>query len=289
MAKITWLASYPKSGNTWIRVFLTNYLRNGIEPESINNLEETPIASSRHLFDEYSGVDSANLTAEEIDLLRPSVYRQYAKELAMQGIPHRYCKIHDAYTRLPNGQPMFPADVTAGAIYVIRNPLDVAVSYSNHNLCSPEVAIHNIGSSNHCLGIQRGSLTNQVHQRLLSWSQHVLTWTIDMPFPIHVIRYQDMIADPLAAFTALLRFTGGDLNKTRIQKAIQFSSIEVLQEQERISGFRERTQATTRFFRNGKVGSWTEFISPELAKRAIQDHREVMQKYGYLTSDGCLR
>lgn len=69
---IVWLASYPKSGNTWMRVFLTNYLRNADTPADINDLEFMGIATARELFDMYAGFESSDLTHEEIDAARPS-------------------------------------------------------------------------------------------------------------------------------------------------------------------------------------------------------------------------
>ncbi|HJX72016.1 MAG TPA: hypothetical protein VJ346_08695, partial [Bacteroidales bacterium] len=69
--KIVWLASYPKSGNTWFRIFLTNLLNHTNEPVDINNLYPSTIASSRSLFDEATGLESSDLTLDEIELLRP--------------------------------------------------------------------------------------------------------------------------------------------------------------------------------------------------------------------------
>ena len=65
---IIWLASYPKSGNTWFRVFLTNLLSDSDTPANINDLTETSISSSRKLFDDYTGLSSADLTFEEITM-----------------------------------------------------------------------------------------------------------------------------------------------------------------------------------------------------------------------------
>lgn len=101
MSNIVWLASYPKSGNTWFRIFLTNLLAEQNQPIDINQLGDTPIASSRWIFDETVGIPAAELTHEEIDHLRPALYRHlsdHAKETL-------FLKIHDAYTLLDNGTP----------------------------------------------------------------------------------------------------------------------------------------------------------------------------------------
>ena len=67
LKKIVWLASYPKSGNTWFRVFLSNLLSKANQPVDINNLFAAPIASNRQLFDEATGLSSSDLTADEMN------------------------------------------------------------------------------------------------------------------------------------------------------------------------------------------------------------------------------
>lgn len=76
MGKIIWLASYPKSGNTWMRALLTNYLCDGETPADINEMDGGPIASSRVWFDEWVGVEASALSDNAIERLRPGVYRR---------------------------------------------------------------------------------------------------------------------------------------------------------------------------------------------------------------------
>src|SRR6185369_1295236 len=80
MAEIFWLASYPKSGNTWMRILLNNYRRNAPEPADINKLEGGPIASARVWFDEWVGIEASALDDALIERLRPGVYRCMARE-----------------------------------------------------------------------------------------------------------------------------------------------------------------------------------------------------------------
>lgn len=71
MPRTIWLASYPKSGNTWLRLFLANLLPPEQAPVDLNQLSEpTPIAASRGHFDDLLGAPSALLTQTEIDRLR---------------------------------------------------------------------------------------------------------------------------------------------------------------------------------------------------------------------------
>ena len=83
MKNITWLASYPKSGNTWFRIFLANYLSNSDNPISLDEIEQTPIASSAIDFEEIVGLNPFELTADEVDLYRPDIYQTLSKEAAI--------------------------------------------------------------------------------------------------------------------------------------------------------------------------------------------------------------
>ena len=102
MSGIYWLASYPKSGNTWFRAFLRNLQEDGDAPVDINELQTGNIASARGWLDEVLGFDTAELSPDEVERLRPAVYRWSAAH--DDGIG--YHKIHDAYIQTIDGEPL---------------------------------------------------------------------------------------------------------------------------------------------------------------------------------------
>lgn len=281
---IVWLASYPKSGNTWMRVFLTNYLHNADTPADINDLEFMGIATARELFDTYAGLESSDLTHDEIDAARPAVYRLLSQD--SPGL--RFVKVHDAYTLLPDGSPVFPADVTTGAVYIIRNPLDVAVSRRAHFSETLEQTVAGMANPKARFAATQRALRTQLRYTLGSWSKHVCSW-LDSPlaFPVHVVRYEDMYQHPHDTFAQVLAFVGLPLDPVRLEKALRFSHFDTLQRQEAAHGFQERPQHMSRFFRTGKVGSWQEQLAAEHVAQIIADHGAVMRRFGYLT-DNCL-
>lgn len=282
MNGIIWLASYPKSGNTWFRIFLTNLLRDSDTPANINELESTPIASAREIFDQHIGFEASDLSADEIDRLRPELYCYLAEE---QEDP-LFMKIHDAYTLVAGNQPMIPAAATGGALYFIRNPLDVAVSFAHHNGTDYDTAIANMADDAFTFCGKPKRLHKQLRQKLLTWSDHVLTWADTAPFPVCLLRYEDMKAQPLETFSRAVRFAGLPHNEEQINKALAFSTFEVVQQQEEAEGFQEKSAAATRFFRKGQSGSWREELTAAQVQRIVADHREVMQRFGYLDKDG---
>ena len=283
MDKIFWLASYPKSGNTWVRAFISNYLNEQNEPADINHLDGGPIASDRELFDRWAGVESSDLPLEDIDCLRPDVYREMARH-----INHPlYLKVHDACIRNKEAEFLFPTDVTGGVLYIIRNPLDVAVSFSHHFGKGIEYAIERMTNPEASIYDDQPALRVQLPQRLLDWSSHVRSWVDESGLPVRVVRYEDMTYNPGQAFTEILAALNLTLDSSRLERSIRFSSFDQLKGQESANKFKERhVKADSSFFRKGKTGSWREELSPDYAQRLMETHKEIMFRYGYLDQDG---
>ena len=125
MKNIVWLASYPKSGNTWMRIFLTAYMLD--VRVSINKIFGRPSTGSRDLFEKFAEVDSRKLTDDEIDNIRPDMFRKFSdSETRDKPI---FVKMHDCLHKNKNDEYIIPFDRTKAIIHMIRNPLDVAVSY----------------------------------------------------------------------------------------------------------------------------------------------------------------
>lgn len=278
---IFWLASYPKSGNTWFRIFLANVLKPSETPIELNDIQTGAIASARQWVDETLGFDSASLSHDEIDRLRPLVYQWHSEHLEGAG----YHKIHDAYTYLENTTPLIPQRGTLGALYFIRNPLDVAISYANHSNCSIDEAIAHMGKPSHAFCKGKYKQHNQLRQKLLSWSMHVNSWTKATDIRICVLRYEDMKQNPLSTFTKAAEFLELGASIQAIKQALSHAHIEKLQRQEEQSGFKEKPAKVSRFFRKGNVGDWQNTLSLSQVNQIIEDHGEVMQQFGYLDTN----
>jgi len=283
MKGIVWLASYPKSGNTWFRTFLTNFLRDGDAPANINALDGGPIASARIPFDEAVGYDSGEMTYDEIDRLRPEVYLHQAREAKET----MFCKVHDAYTFLSDGRPLIPPEATACALYFVRNPLDVAVSFAHHSGHDRfDRIIRHMAKEENSFCETDATETNQLRQKLLSWSSHVKSWADAPGMRVLVLRYEDMKQRPEETFGAAVRFAELPDDAARVKKAIEFSRFEEVRKQEEKDGFGERMPRAKSFFRKGEIGSWRESLTPEQAAKIVADHAEVMRRFGYLDEKG---
>ncbi|MGE0444344.1 MAG: sulfotransferase domain-containing protein [Vicinamibacterales bacterium] len=274
MGSLLWIASYPKSGNTWVRAFLTAYLRD--EPVRLDDMEADTVASNRALFDEYAGVEAADLLPSEVSQLRPAIYAQLAAESTGMVL----LKAHDPF-RLPGGPPLFPPAVSR-AIYIVRDPRDVAVSLAHHNNWTVERAVDAV-----CHGYRAAptgrALLDQLEQRLPAWSDHVRSWLeAAREVPLHVVRYEDLLADAPAHFAGLLDFYGAERDEARLTRAVDATRFERLRRQEAEHGFQERPPRAVAFFRSGNTGQWAAVLPPALADRIAGSQAELMRELGYL-------
>ncbi len=273
MGKIIWLASYPKSGNTWARAFLHNLLRNPDSAYDINKI--TDFTTSDSSIDWYQMHDKrprSVWTAEDVAALR----RKVQLSICASRKDDIFVKTHNAMVTF-KGHPMIHLDLTAGAIYIVRNPLDVCISLQHHYGCDLDTAIQvmadpSVGSSTN------DKIVYEVHK---NWSIHVDSWT-SQPWPgLHVMRYEDMLRHPVRSFSGLAHFLGLKPPRQRLERAIELSSFNSLRTQEESSGFREKSPFADKFFREGKAGQWRELLSDAQIEKVVAVHKEQMERFGY--------
>jgi hypothetical protein len=279
--KILWLASYPKSGNTWFRAFLTALMNDG--KVDINDMDSDGIFSSRDTFDLISEVSSRDLYDDEAKLMLADVYRQIAVERDSLSI----VKVHDAFGPDPEGKNLIPEDVTLGAIYFIRNPLDIAGSLANHMNFSMDEAVNMLNNSMAYMAGKRNNLNKKIQfsQYISDWSSHVKSWTAKPSFPVYVMRYEDMLENTFDTFSKALNFIGWEYTPEQISRAMAASDFEKLSNQEAEKGFKEKPGKSMRFFRAGTKGNWEKELSGEQVKKIIAMHKQIMCEYKYLNKD----
>lgn len=274
MSGIVWLASYPKSGNTWFRVFLANLISGKTEPVDINQLDNGSL-NSRPLFDDSLGWESSDLSFEEFLQVRLDV-----QEVAARG-GLTFVKVHESFTAPGTHASMFSRVATRAAVYIIRNPLDVAVSFSHHIGKSLDESIELLNNPDG--GLARGAdrLPWQLPQPLGDWSSHVRSWVEGAGIQVHVVRYEDMKKSPLETFTAACEFLGIRRDPAAVRLALEHSKFETLKQQERAKGFRESVGGRE-FFRKGQCGAWREVLSPAQVAAIVDRNRGMMLRFGYL-------
>jgi Sulfotransferase domain len=274
---IIWLASYPKSGNTWFRSFLTALVtKNDID---LNKMEFVGIFSGKHYIENALDVSA--------DYLRPEQIESYQK-LAFSHLSDTtqkplFIKIHDAFTFSEKDKlPLIPEKPTKIALCFIRNPLDVTLSLANHMGDDVETTIEKfIINPKGAFIKKRNNASNQFHQPLGTWSNHVESWKNCPTFPVHFMRYEDMKNKPFETFKAAVMAIGLDYSDNDIQQAIEAVEFEKLQKKERDKGFKENQNLASSFFFKGQVGRWKTELTAEQIEKIRTVNEPMMREFGY--------
>ena len=290
MTRTIWLASYPKSGNTWFRMLVANLNATDGKPVDINNLPERGgIASARGPFDYLTLIDSGLLTHDEIDGLRPRVYEELASGAQDDEYDKpedaplvRFVKVHDAYTVTPNGEALLAGRRGAdGAIVIVRDPRDVAPSLANHNRSSIDDAIALMNDRQGAVCAKLDRLHVQFRQQNHGWSDHAASWLDQTDLPIHLVRYENMQDDTAGTFRRALDFAGRPASDEDIRRAVGYADFVELRRQEEDKGFSEASRRGGQFFRRGEVGAWRDELSAVQVARIEAAHAPMMLRLGY--------
>ena len=296
---IAWIVSYPKSGSTWLRAVLTNYLSKDGAPASINALLGKG-ASNRQAFNDLMGLEPADMTEAELErhlpLFRARLMESYTKLLEQteqhstgrpspdtrfRGEAPILIKTHEAY-RVGGGAARFSSGSILKAVYLVRNPLDVAVSCAHHMNVPIQRAIAGMNNEKASGSHDPGGSLQRLPAPLSTWNGHVSSWVEQADIPVHVARYEDLLADPHAGFAAIVRFIGLGEDPARLRRAVEHSRFSRLRAQEAEFGFVEKLPAAQSFFRAGVAGSWRTALTPEQVRALVDAHGQAMARFGYL-------
>jgi len=279
-----YLASYPKSGNTWCRVFITELMRlASAEPSDELNLnrdiETGAIASSRLWLDDQLGINSCDLSFAELDVLRGSA----GDSAWLYAEGERFHKVHDAFRSLDSrGRPVVSTQECLGVVYILRHPEDVVVSLSHFFSWSLQQCVDFLLDPKAALVPTEFRGGQQVRQHMGRWDQHLTSWVDQQQLPVLTIRYEDMLANGLATFSQLAEFLGLPSDPQLIEQAIENTSIDRLKKlEDEVDGFAEKPTGCDRFFRSGRSGEGAEQLSLQQRKQLAKGLADAMARYNY--------
>lgn len=273
---IIWLASYPKSGNTWVRLFLQNLLNEGDQPIDIN--ASLPIGfmhgANGTFFNRTTLLKHTVLKREEIYVLQSQSYAQIESNSL-------FLKTHNAFQE-HDKSTAFSNEVSDKVIYIVRNPLDLVISYAHFMDKTIDETILIMKNEQHSIAHNLIKGQEQLPQFLGSWSSNVSSWLNQSAIPILLVKYEDLLEKPFEEFMKIVQFLKLDKNPKMVKKAMEFSSFNQLQAQEKKAGFNEQFSNNTNFFREGKKGQWEKILNTLQIKRLISNHEEMMRRLGYI-------
>jgi Sulfotransferase domain len=274
MDKIIWLASYPKSGNTWLRAIVDRIVRPE-RPFDLNALGETAPAFSR-LTERFLAKHGV-----EVPVSAPGEVRRYwaAAQHAICSTSEQeiFLKTHNISAKFDCGYFPDPT-LTKSVVYIVRDPRDVAISFAWHYRHSLGLAVAALCSSS-TFNFKPQQIGRT--ELLLSWGEHVAGWTTLKRFPLLVLRYEDLLADAEAEIHRIAGFLGKQVSETQVQDIAAATSFEQLRRQEAERGFTEAVRSGG-FFRVGKAQQWRDVNDQSVFQPLLDKFSRQMRRYGYL-------
>jgi len=273
MGNIVWIASYPKSGNTWMRSFLSNLVGGGSRAQDINSLGEfCNNESNAKFYRPFFDKPLAEIDPVVIAKIRSEVHQS----IAIKNTGTTFVKSHN-YMGSYEGYPLHNPQLTAGWIYIVRNPLDVVISMTYHYGVSADDAIDFLNNEE----TATESSDSNVYSPLSSWSTHVESWTNENHPLVCYVRYEDMLDKALKTFRRVASILGTKDSRL-IKQALRKSSFAEMRKQEAKSGFVERIGESSPFFRKGKKDQWHEVLTQEQVQRVVDKNRVQMERFKYI-------
>ena len=275
MAKydLAWLASYPKSGNTWLRSFFSALCNRG--NFDINKLEFNEIFADKYLFSLLVKKNISDFDEHQLEIERRRLLDFYLKT---KKLPY-LLKIHDQFKISSHDNlPIFHTQIPTTAIYIIRNPFDVTLSFSRYLGISIDEIIDNYV----CKAGSTIYMDNRFPRQIGTWQEHVMSWKQQNEIPVKFIRYEDLKAKPYESFRGLLSFLELEFPENEINDAIDKSDFKKLKKMERNEGFRERLLKDVPFFFTGETLEGEKNLTQAQKKRIINNNLEAMSIFGYL-------
>ena len=285
---IIWIASYPKSGNTWIRSLLSSYLFSDDGKFSFKLLNNIEQFSSKNL--------SLKLSKELNYQSRISKNWIPSQEIINKDKKIHFFKTHNAICTI-NDNKFTDKSNTLAAIYVVRDPRNLITSLSYHYELSLDEAFSFLTNKKKIIfpiNVEKKDkdINDPEDFNFLSdWSTHYQSWKNINFCPIKIIKYEDCLNDTQKVFVSMLdflsKFLKFKLDKKKINNAINSTDFKSLSQMEKEEGFQEsvtssKTMKKINFFNLGKTNDWKTLLDKKFIRKIESCFKNEMKELGYL-------
>ena len=285
---IIWIASYPKSGNTWIRSLLSSYLFSDDGKFSFKLLRNIEQFSSKNL--PFESSEKPNYQARISKSWIPS------QEIINRDKKIHFYKTHNALCAI-NGNKFTDRFNTLAVIYVVRDPRNLVTSLAHHYELSLDEAFNFLTNKRKIIfplnnyKQDKSNKANDDFNFLSDWTTHYQSWKNINFCPIKIIKYEDCLTESKKVFISTLDFLSKylkfKLDKKKIYNALESTSFENLSRMEIREGFHEsvtssKTMKKIKFFNLGKKNNWKKLLEKDLIEKIETYCKNEMNDLGYL-------
>ena len=282
---IIWLTSYPKSGNTWVRSFISTILFSVNGENDFSNLGQIRQFPDRIFFKEYVK-DFGDVYEVARNWINVQNYLNLDRKIKIFKTHHVNCTIeNNPFTNLNN---------TAGVIHIVRDPRNVVTSIMNHwSLKDINASKELIINENNWLGLKNHEndvRSNQIPTLISSWKTHYNSWKQNSHNYL-LIKYEDLISNPIIYFNEITKFvsrvTKLNFNTEKVKKAIETNSFENMKNLEKKGLFKENALNRERnskvdFFNLGPENDWKKILDKKISSEIENKFNNEMRELKYI-------
>ena len=280
---IIWLASYPKSGNTYVRSFLSAYYfsKDGVfDFNQITNIKQFP--------------DSEFINNKVDSVLEASKQWMPSQRKIIANKKIKFLKTHSCLGNY-KGNTFTSNETSLGAIYIIRDPRNVFTSLKNHFSYDNEKALQMILDKKNVL-MSKGY---ESFSYIGSWASNYLSWLNYKNFRRLFIKYEDLLENKYETFRDIIVFSNTLMNrsegvdKLKLEKAIETTNFNVLKNKEVKETFNSsdigfknwrnlHSENKNLFFNLGPENKWENNLDKKIKEDIEINFNEEMKNLKYL-------
>ena len=278
---IVWLASYPKSGNTFVRSLLSSYIFSKDGNFNFELLKEIRQFPDNSLFKQL-GVDIEN---------EDEMYKNYinSQKLFNEKDSIRFLKTHSCFVNTDKFK-FTDRRNTLGVIYIVRDPRNIVTSFSHHFQLQPEQALESLLSHQYLGQTSKHHCTTYIG----SWKYHFNSWKVFQRYNKYLlVRYEDLINDTEKTFLNILKFVAHlgrvrfTYDKEKFENTLKTTEFEKMQNLEVKEGFKEakedkQTGEKIKFFNMGVKNDWKKILAKEIRENLEKELENEMKELNYL-------
>ena len=281
---IFWIASYPKSGNTWLRALLSSYYY------SKDGFFEQNLLKQIGQFPEKNHFNGFNYNSQIVT--DTSKFWIKAQEKINSDNKLRFFKTHNVLGAIENNNFTNKRN-TIGAIYIVRDPRNIITSIQNHYELDIDKALKFMLSEKKYIYDYHRENDYSDFQFISSWEKNYQSWIEQSIFPTKIIKYEDLNNKTFDTFKEIIEFieitisSKNSFNRIKAKNSIQSTSFDKMREIENKKGFVESVLSKNYskkipFFHLGPKNNWKNIFDQKYQEKLNSIFEENLKELKYI-------